>query len=57
MKAGSRTSVTYKLELFVAIAKGWKPLKIATKSSILNVTGPILMLQLGSNSRWSQTNY
>ena len=37
-KGGSRTAVTSKMEHFVIIVNGWKPLTIITKSSILDVT-------------------
>ena len=35
----SRTPATSKMEVFALIAKGWKPSKIFSKSSILDVTG------------------
>ena len=35
MRVRSRLPATSKIELFVTIAKGWKPSKIVTKSSIL----------------------
>ena len=34
---GSRTAATSKVELFVTIVIGWKPLTIITKSSTLNI--------------------
>ena len=34
---GSRTAATSKVELFVIIVNGWKPLTIITKSSTLDV--------------------
>ena len=34
---GSRTAATSKMELFVITVKGWKPLTIITKCSILDV--------------------
>ena len=34
---GSRTSVTFKMELFVIIVNGFQPLTVTTKSSILDV--------------------
>ena len=34
---GSGTATTSKMELFVIIVNGWKPLTIITKSSILDV--------------------
>ena len=36
-RGGSRTAATSKMEHFVIIANGWKPLTIITKSSILDV--------------------
>ena len=33
---GSRTAATSKMEHFVIIANGWKPLTIITKNSMLN---------------------
>ena len=35
-RVGSRTAATSKIEIFVIIANGWKPLTIITKSSILD---------------------
>ena len=37
IRGGSRTDATSKMELFVIIVNGWKPLTIITKSSILDV--------------------
>ena len=37
-RGGSRTAATSKVELFVIIGNGWKPLTIFTKSSTLDVT-------------------
>ena len=48
-RGGSRTAATSKVELFVIIVNGWKPLTIITKSSILNVAAvldPLLVLPL-----------
>ena len=36
-KGGSRTAATSKMEHFVIIVNGWKPLIIITKSSIFDV--------------------
>ena len=36
-RGGSRTAATSKMEYFVIIVNGWKPLTIITKSSILDV--------------------
>ena len=38
IKDGSTTAATSKMEHFVIIVNGWKPLTIITKSSILDVT-------------------
>ena len=43
--AGSRTAARSKVEIFVAIVNGWKPLTLAIKSFILNVAA-ILNLSL-----------
>ena len=37
IRGGSRTSATFKMERFVIIVNGWKPLTIITKRSILDV--------------------
>ena len=37
IRGGSRTAATSKMEHFVIIVNGWKPLTIITKSSILDV--------------------
>ena len=37
-RCGSKTAATSKMEHFVIIVKGWKPLTIITKSSILDVS-------------------
>ena len=37
LRGGSRTSATSKMELFVIIVNGWKPLTIIPKSSTLDV--------------------
>ena len=36
-RGGSRTAATSKMERFVIIVNGWKPLTIITKRSILDV--------------------
>ena len=36
-RSGSRTAATSKVDLFVIIVNGWKPLTIITKSSTLDV--------------------
>ena len=38
---GSRTAATSKMEYFVIIVNGWKPLTIITKSSISNVAAAL----------------
>ena len=46
IRGGSRTPATSKMEQFVIIVNGWKPLTIITKSSILDVAavlGPSLL--------------
>ena len=37
IRGGSRTAATFKMERFVIIFNGWKPLTIITKCSILDV--------------------
>ena len=36
-RGGSRSAATFKMECFVIIVNGWKPLTIITKRSILDV--------------------
>ena len=38
IRGGSRTAAISKMEHFVIIVNGWKPLTIITKRSILNAT-------------------
>ena len=40
-RSGSRTATTSKMEHFVIIVNGWKPLNIITKSSILDVAAAL----------------
>ena len=40
-RGGSRTAATSKVELFVIIVNGWKPLTIITKSSTLDVAAVV----------------
>ena len=40
-RGGYRTAATSKMELFLIIVNGWKPLTIITKSSILNVAADL----------------
>ena len=65
-RGGSRTDATSKMELFVIIVNGWKPLTIITKSSILDVAAaldpPLMTLPLqiqknakrGKNGKWGK---
>ena len=50
LRGGSRTAATSKMERFVIIVNGWKPLTIITKRSILDVAAaldPLLILMKG----------
>ena len=40
-RGGSRAAVTSKMERFVIIVNGWKPLTIITKRSILDVAAAL----------------
>ena len=40
-RGGSRPAATYKMERFVIIANGWRPLTIITKRSILDVAAAL----------------
>ena len=40
-RGGSRTAATSKMERFVIIVNGWKPLTIITKRSILDVAAAL----------------
>ena len=55
-RGGSRAAVTFKMECFVIIANGWKPLNIITKRSILDVAAaldpPLISVVLISSIRW-----
>ena len=47
IRGGSTTAATSKVEIFVIIVNGWKPLTIITKSSTLDVAAvidPTLMI-------------
>ena len=50
IRGGSRTAVTSKMERFVMIVNGWKPLTILTKRSILNLAAvldpPLVMVDI-----------
>ena len=55
LRGGSRTAATSKMERFVIIVNGWKPLTIITKRSILDVAAVLdapLVLRLTSISRY-----
>ena len=57
---GCRTAATSKMELFVVIGNGWKPLTIITQSSILNVAAvldPRLVSYLKNNTKSHRLNY
>ena len=41
IKGGSRAAATSKMERFVIIVNGWKPLTIVTKRSILDVAAAL----------------
>ena len=49
IRGGSRPAATTKMERFVIIDNGWKPLTIITKSSILDVAAvldpPLIMVK------------
>ena len=50
-RGGSKAAATSKMEHFVIIVNGWKPLTIITKRSILDVAAvldPLLLLE----SKW-----
>ena len=50
IRGGSRTAATSKMECFVIIVNGWKPLTIITKHSILDVAAvldpPLIMVSI-----------
>ena len=48
-RGGSGTAATSKIERFVIIVNGWKPLTIITKPSILDVAAALDPPLLGSN--------
>ena len=63
-RGGSRTAVTSKMEFFLIIVNGWKPLTISTKCSILDVTAaldlPLILLKAFYQyqiSKFSKTVY
>ena len=43
VKGGSRAAATSKMERFVIIVNGWKPLTIITKCSILDVAAALYL--------------
>ena len=54
LRGGSRAAATSKMEHFVIIVNGWKPLPIITKRSILDVAAaldPPLALKISRHSR------
>ena len=53
MRVESRTPVTSKMELFATIVKGWKPSKIVTKSSLVDVTQIQIPFEHSDNQRSS----
>ena len=53
MRVESRTPVTFKMELFATIVKGWKPSKIVTKSSLVDVTQIQIPFEHSDNQRSS----
>ena len=48
VRDGSRTAATSKLEHFMIIVNGWKPLTIITKSFILDVAAVLDLLLVSS---------
>ena len=48
-RGGSRTAATTKVELFVIIVNGWKPLTIITKFSTFDVVGVLGRLLVSLN--------
>ena len=53
IRGGFKTAATSKMERFVIIVNGWKPLTIITKRTILDVAGaldPPLMINLTSGA-------
>ena len=50
IRGGSRTAAASKVELFVIIVNGWRPLTIITKSSTLDVAAvldpPLLIMSI-----------
>ena len=52
-RGGSRTAAAFKMERFVIIVNGWKPLTIITKYSILDVAAaldpPLIYCDLNGN--------
>ena len=41
IRGGSRAAATFKMERFMIIVNGWKPLTIITKHSILDVAAAL----------------
>ena len=57
-RGGSRTAATSKMERFVIIVNGWKPLTIITKRSILDVAAALdpPLQSINSNKKSSSRN-
>ena len=53
-KGGSRAGATYKMECFVIIVNGLKPLTTITKHSILDVAAALDLPLSSQNYRWSE---
>ena len=58
-RGGSRAAATSKMDPFVIIVNGWKPLTIITKRSILNVAAAVnqLLIHLVADSVLCLENY
>ena len=60
IRGGSRAAATSKVELFVIIVNGWKPVTIITKSSTLDVAavlGPPLEIHAGNAELFINVTY
>ena len=57
-RGGSRAVATSKMERFVIIVNGWKPLTIITKRSILDVAAaldpPLITLTAVADQKWAK---
>ena len=56
MRGGSRTAATSKMERFVIIVKGWKPLTMIPKCSILNVAA-VRLRKIQTTATTLETNW